>query len=237
MTQTGPQIGLQNGAASGLKTALKTTDRLELQAANSAAEAGIAVGKYHPEKVEKTDNVTQNQTGFTITPPAINQSATLAQTHRILDLPHISRVHIDTVKRNSNGVLTSLELVLEPAELGRIAARISYEEGRVTLVVSAEHKRVAEELSRDSTLLLRVLGEHISGVEKMEVRVQTENHNMPSADHQSFGEFASHHNNSQTRANGRDDHKYAASLTKDEAAIEDNSITVADNTTSTRVLL
>jgi hypothetical protein len=110
-------------------------------------------------------------------------------TLRVSDLPHVTRVQIDQTKRNAAGVLTSLELVLEPAELGRITARIQHEEGRVTLVLSAEHRTIAEDLARDSGLLLRVLGDQIPGINKMTVFVQTEAQQAHISQGQSAGDF------------------------------------------------
>jgi Flagellar hook-length control protein FliK len=90
------------------------------------------------------------------------------------NLPHVSRVEIEKIKRNVAGELTSLELVLEPAELGRITARLQHESGKITLILNTEHKAVAEELMRDAGLLMRVLGDHISGVEHLAIFVQIE---------------------------------------------------------------
>ena len=110
---------------------------------------------------------------------------------RISDLPHITRVQIEQTKRNSAGTLTSLELVLEPAELGRITAKIQHMEGRVTLVLSAEHRAIADDLARDSGLLLKVLGDQIPGISKMAVFVQTEAQQEQILQCQGFAEFSS----------------------------------------------
>ena len=107
---------------------------------------------------------------------------------RISDLQHVTRVHIDHTKRNAAGVLTSLELVLEPAELGRITARIQHEEGRLVLTLNTEHKHIAEELSRDSGLLLRALGDHIPGLDTMSVFVQAEGSQPSMAQGQRFAD-------------------------------------------------
>ena len=107
---------------------------------------------------------------------------------RISDLPHVMRVQIDHVKRTSAGVLTSLELVLEPAELGRITARIQHEEGRLVLTLNAEHKHIAEDLSRDSGLLMRALGDHIPGLDRMSVFVQSEGSQSSQAQRQRFAD-------------------------------------------------
>jgi Flagellar hook-length control protein FliK len=96
------------------------------------------------------------------------------ETVRLADLPQVTRVQVDQIKRNSAGVLTSLELVLEPEKLGRITAKIEHDEGRVTLVLRAEHSAIADDLARDSGLLLRVLSDQLPGVNKMAVFVQTE---------------------------------------------------------------
>jgi flagellar hook-length control protein FliK len=110
-------------------------------------------------------------------------------TLRVSDLPHVTRVQIDQTKRNIAGILTSLELVLEPAELGRITAKIQHAEGRVTLVLSAEHRAIADDLARDSGLLLRVLGDQIPGINKMAVFVQTEAQQAQIFQGQSAGDF------------------------------------------------
>jgi Flagellar hook-length control protein FliK len=93
---------------------------------------------------------------------------------QISNLPHVTRVHVDQIKRNSTGSLTTLELVLEPAELGRISAKVSHENGRITLVLNAEHRHIADDLMRDKGLLLRVLGDHIPNIENVTIHVQSD---------------------------------------------------------------
>jgi hypothetical protein len=114
-------------------------------------------------------------------------------TQRVNDLPHVTRVHIDQIKRNATGVLTSLELVLEPAELGRITARIQHKEGSVTLVLSAEHSSIANDLAQDNGLLLRVLGDQLPGIHKVTVSVETEAQREQVLQGQSFPDFKSSH--------------------------------------------
>ena len=127
------------------------------------------------------------QAGINISP---NSLPNPIQAMRVLDIPHVTRVQIDHVKRTSAGVLTSLELVLEPAELGRITARIEQQEGRLVLLLSAEHQHTAEELSRDSGLLIRALGDNIPGIDKMAVIIQTQ---ASSAQNQTFADLGSGH--------------------------------------------
>jgi flagellar hook-length control protein FliK len=102
-----------------------------------------------------------------------NEAQTSSQTTRLLDFPYVTRIQIEQVKRNATGALTSLEFVLEPAELGRITAKIQHEEGRMTLILNAEHQHIAEDIARDGGMLLRVLGDHIPGVERMIVHIQS----------------------------------------------------------------
>ena len=143
----------------------------------------------------------QPLTSFMPLSPLLNPIANT----RVSDLQHVTRVHIDHTKRNAAGVLTSLELVLEPAELGRITARIQYEEGRLVLTLNAEHKHIAEDLSRDSGLLLRALGDHIPGLDRMSVFVQAEGSQSSQAQGQRFADARAggKENNSQ-QYNGAD---------------------------------
>ncbi|MGL4405750.1 MAG: flagellar hook-length control protein FliK [Notoacmeibacter sp.] len=83
-------------------------------------------------------------------------------------------VLVEHITRNSTGVITHIELALEPAELGRINARIEQNQGQLVLIVSAESSQLAEEIAQDSGLLLRALGSHISGIETMSVIVRQE---------------------------------------------------------------
>lgn len=131
--------------------------------------------------------------------PNVTQVQTV--TSRISDLPHVTRVRIDHTKRNSSGVLTSLELVLEPAKLGRITAKIQHNEGRVTLVLSAEHSAIADDLARDSGLLLRVLGDQIPGLNKMAVFVQTEAQLSQMSQGQNFADLHSNSRQQKPRPN------------------------------------
>jgi Flagellar hook-length control protein FliK len=104
----------------------------------------------------------------------MNSNVEQTQSSRISDLPHITRLHIESVKRNATGVLSSLELVLEPVELGRITAKLQHEDGKVTLILSAEHQHVADDLTRDGALLLRALGDQIPNIERMSVQIRAE---------------------------------------------------------------
>jgi hypothetical protein len=154
-----------------------------------------------------------------------------SQMSRLADLPAVIRIHVGDVKRGSAGTLTSLELVLEPVELGRITARLQHEEGRVTLILSAEHKHVADDLARDGGLLMRVLGDHIPGVERMAVFVQTEGAQSPFSQRQNFGEFGSGHNRQSEQGS-----QFMGVMTGDDAA-KNVSETVKINTTLFRVLI
>jgi flagellar hook-length control protein FliK len=154
-----------------------------------------------------------------------------SQMSRLADLPAITRVQVDHVNRNTAGTLTSLELVLEPVELGRITARLQHEEGRVTLILSAEHKHVADNLARDGGLLMRVLGDHIPGVERMAVFVQTEGAQSPFSQRQKFGEFGSSHNRQSEQGS-----QFMGAMAGDGAA-KNGSETVKINTTLFRVLI
>ena len=151
------------------------------------------------------------------------------QTILISNLPHVTRIEIDQTKRNSAGVLTSLELVLEPAELGRITAKLSHDDGKVTLILSAEHRYVADELLRDAGLLMRVLGDHIPSLDTMTVLVQTEAQQAETGRNQAFPDFAARHGNQQKQNGGFIPSGFQSVELDCEARI------VADATTSSRV--
>jgi Flagellar hook-length control protein FliK len=153
------------------------------------------------------------------------------QMSRFADLPAITRVQVDHINCNTAGTLTSLELVLEPVQLGRITARLQHEEGRVTLVLSAEHKHVADDLARDGGLLMRVLGDHIPGVERMAVFVQTEGAQSPFNQRQYFGEFGSGHHRQSEQGS-----QFMGAMAGNDAATNGSEI-VKTNTTLYRVLI
>lgn len=87
-------------------------------------------------------------------------------------LPTLKNMHVETIKRNDMGSITHIDLVLEPAELGRISVRLEHENDRLVLILTAENKSAAIELAQDSGLLLRALGNHIAGLETMSVVVR-----------------------------------------------------------------
>lgn len=84
----------------------------------------------------------------------------------------LKNVQVGMVHKNATGKLTSIELALEPAELGRITARLEMSQDRLVLLVTTENRQAAELLSQDSSLLLRALSHHIGGIENMSVIIR-----------------------------------------------------------------